>query len=207
LFNRIEEAVEDLKLGKPIIVVDDENRENEGDFIALADMATPAIINFMITHGKGLVCVPITSELADKLNLKMMVENNTDPLGTAFTVSVDHISTTTGISAEERSKTILELVNPNAKGSDFKKPGHMFPLIAKGGGVLTRPGHTEAAVDLAKLSDASPAGVICEIVKEDGTMARLPDLIEMAKRLDLKLISIEDLVKFRQKQRAAVKQS
>ncbi len=207
MFNHIDEAVEDLKLGKPIIVVDDENRENEGDFIALADMATPAVINFMITHGKGLVCVPITSWLAEKLNLKMMVENNTDPLGTAFTVSVDHISTTTGISAEERSRTILELVNTNAKGSDFKKPGHMFPLIAKDGGVIARPGHTEAAVDLAKLSNASPAGVICEIVKEDGTMARLPDLIEMAKRLDLKLISIEDLVEYQQKQRATVKQS
>lgn len=197
MFNSIVEAIEDLKIGKPIIVVDDENRENEGDFIALADMATPSIINFMITHGKGLVCVPITKEAARRLNLPMMVDQSTDPFGTAFTVSIDHVSTTTGISAEERSRTIKEMVNPDVKDTDFKKPGHIFPLIAKDGGVLTRPGHTEAAVDLAILSEATPAGVICEIINEDGTMARLPDLIEIAKRMDLKLISIQDLVVFR----------
>jgi len=206
MFNKIEEAVEDLKAGKPIIVVDDENRENEGDFIALSDRVTPAVINFMITHGKGLVCVPIQQELAKKLGFTMMVEQSTDPLGTAFTLSVDHKSTTTGISAEERSKTIKEIVNPNANSTDFKKPGHMFPLIAKDGGVLVRRGHTEAAIDLAILSGATPSGVICEIIKEDGTMARLPDLLEMAEKLDLKLISIEDLVAYRQNQIEQVKQ-
>ncbi len=206
MFNKIDEAVEDLKAGKPIIVVDDENRENEGDFLALSDRATPDIINFMITYGKGLVCVPIQKDLADRLGFTIMVEQSTDPLGTAFTLSVDHITTKTGISAEERSRTIQEIVNPNAKRTDFKKPGHMFPIIAKDGGVLVRRGHTEAAIDLAILSGASPSGVICEIIKEDGTMARLPDLVEMAKQLDLKLISIEDLVVYRQNQKKQVTQ-
>ncbi len=204
MIHAIELAIEDLKAGKPIIVVDDENRENEGDFIALTEMATPEVINFMITHGKGLVCTPIQAELAERLSFPMMVDKSTDPLGTAFTVSIDHKDTTTGISAEERSKTIQALIDPNVRKGDFKRPGHVFPLIAKEGGVLTRPGHTEAAVDLALLSDSFPSGVICEIIKEDGTMARLPDLEEMADRFDLKLITIADLVAYRKKQKKLI---
>ncbi|MUK88384.1 3,4-dihydroxy-2-butanone-4-phosphate synthase [Ornithinibacillus sp. L9] len=200
MLHTIEEAIFDLKAGKPIIVVDDENRENEGDFVALSEKATPEMINFMITHGKGLVCTTIEKDLAKKVGLTMMTTNSTDPFGTAFTVSIDHVSTTTGISAAERSKTIQELINPNATIANFKQPGHMFPLVAKDGGVLTRPGHTEASVDLAKLSDAFPSGVICEIIKEDGTMARLPDLEVMAKEFDIKLISIEDLISYRKLQ-------
>lgn len=195
----IEEAIEDLKLGKPIIISDDENRENEGDFLALSDRITSEGINFMITHGKGLVCTPIEESLASKLGLYPMARENTDPFGTAFTVSIDHIKTTTGISAEERALTIRALTEENVKPDDFKKPGHVFPLIAKEGGVITRPGHTEAAVDLAKLSGAFPSGVICEIIKEDGTMARVPDLKEMAKKFDLKFITIEALVEYRKK--------
>ncbi|PEZ02760.1 bifunctional 3,4-dihydroxy-2-butanone-4-phosphate synthase/GTP cyclohydrolase II [Bacillus sp. AFS018417] len=197
MFHRIEEALEDLKQGKVVIVCDDENRENEGDFIALGEYITPETINFMITHGRGLVCVPITEDYADRLELKPMVSNNTDSHGTAFTVSIDHISTTTGISAHERATTVQELLNPKAKASDFKRPGHIFPLIAKAGGVLRRAGHTEAAVDLAKLCGAEPAGVICEIINEDGTMARVPDLLEIAKQFNLKMITIEDLIAYR----------
>ncbi|MBP2076221.1 3,4-dihydroxy 2-butanone 4-phosphate synthase/GTP cyclohydrolase II [Oceanobacillus polygoni] len=193
----IEEAITDLKLGKPIIVVDDENRENEGDLVALSEKATPDLINFMITHGKGLVCVSLPAEHAKNIGLSPMVDQNTDPYGTAFTVSVDHKNTTTGISAEERSNTILALAEPRAHISDFKQPGHMFPLIAKDGGVLTRPGHTEAAVDLALLSGAFPSGVICEIIMDNGTMARLPDLEIMAEKFDLKVISIADLIAYR----------
>ncbi|RDW20326.1 3,4-dihydroxy-2-butanone-4-phosphate synthase [Oceanobacillus arenosus] len=199
MVDTIEEAIIDLRDGKPIIVVDDENRENEGDFIALSEKATPEVINFMITHGKGLVCVPIEADHAKNIGLTMMVDKSTDPLGTAFTVSVDHIDTTTGISALERSRTVQALANPAAKITDFKQPGHMFPLIAKDGGVLTRPGHTEAAVDLAKLSDSFPSGVICEIIKEDGKMARLPELKMMAKDLGLKIITIADLIVYRKK--------
>lgn len=193
MFHSIEAALEDLKNGKVVIVCDDEDRENEGDFIALADRITPEAINFMVTHGRGLVCVPITETHAKRLQLHPMIAENTDAHGTAFTISVDHISTTTGISAYERAATVLEMLRPEATGSDFKRPGHMFPLIAKSGGVLERPGHTEAAVDLAMLCGASPAGVICEILNEDGTMARVPDLVEVAQRFDLKMITIADL--------------
>lgn len=199
MFDSIEDALIDLKKGKIIIVVDDENRENEGDFIALAEKATPDTINFMVTHGRGLVCVPITNELAQKLELHPMVEHNTDPNGTAFTISIDYENTTTGISAYERAMTIKEMLNPEAKPSHFKRPGHIFPLVAKNGGVLTRPGHTEAAVDLARLCGAYPAGVICEIMNEDGTMARVPELKKIAERFGLKLITIKDLIRYRQK--------
>jgi 3,4-dihydroxy 2-butanone 4-phosphate synthase/GTP cyclohydrolase II len=205
MFNTIEEAIYDLMQGKVIIVCDDEDRENEGDFVALAEKATPEVINFMIKHGRGLVCAPITEELADKLELHPMVNHNTDPHGTAFTVSIDHKTTTTGISAFERSTTILELLNPNAKASDFKRPGHVFPLVAKKGGVLRRAGHTEAAVDLARLCGAKPAGVICEIIKEDGTMARVPDLQKIAEQFDLKMITIKDLIKYRNRKEKLVK--
>ncbi|MFE6076120.1 bifunctional 3,4-dihydroxy-2-butanone-4-phosphate synthase/GTP cyclohydrolase II [Paenibacillus sp. NPDC057886] len=197
ILNPIEEAIYDLMQGKPVIVVDDEDRENEGDFIALAEKATPEVINFMITEGRGLVCVPITQQRADELNLKPMVQQNTDFHGTAFTVSVDHKDTTTGISAHERSITVKGLIDPEAKSGDFRKPGHMFPLIAKDGGVLRRAGHTEAAVDLAIMCGSYPAGVICEVIKEDGTMARLPDLQEIARKHDLKLISIQDMIRYR----------
>ncbi|MGC5773362.1 bifunctional 3,4-dihydroxy-2-butanone-4-phosphate synthase/GTP cyclohydrolase II [Paenibacillus pabuli] len=197
MLNPIEEAIYDLMRGKPVIVVDDEDRENEGDFIALAEKATPEVINFMITEGRGLVCVPITQQRADELNLKPMVQQNTDFHGTAFTVSVDHKDTTTGISAHERSITVKGLIDPEAKSGDFRKPGHMFPLIAKDGGVLRRAGHTEAAVDLAIMCGSYPAGVICEVIKEDGTMARLPDLQEIARKHDLKLISIQDMIRYR----------
>ncbi|WP_145322562.1 bifunctional 3,4-dihydroxy-2-butanone-4-phosphate synthase/GTP cyclohydrolase II [Paenibacillus xylanexedens] len=197
ILDTVEEAIYDLMRGKPIIVVDDEDRENEGDFIALAEKATPEVINFMITEGRGLVCVPITQQRADELNLKPMVQQNTDFHGTAFTVSVDHKDTTTGISAHERSITVKGLIDPEAKAGDFRKPGHMFPLIAKDGGVLRRAGHTEAAVDLAIMCGSYPAGVICEVIKEDGTMARLPDLQEIARKHDLKLISIQDMIRYR----------
>ncbi|WP_127594174.1 bifunctional 3,4-dihydroxy-2-butanone-4-phosphate synthase/GTP cyclohydrolase II [Paenibacillus lautus] len=196
-FHTIEEALTDLKEGKVVIVVDDEDRENEGDFIALADKATPEVINFMITEGRGLVCLPMTQSRAQELDLKPMVAQNTDYHGTAFTVSIDHKDTTTGISAYERSITVKGILDSSASGSDFRRPGHMFPLIAKDGGVLRRAGHTEAAVDLARLSGSYPAGVICEVIKEDGTMARLPDLVEIAKKHDLKLISIKDLIHYR----------
>ncbi len=197
MFDSIENALSDLKEGKIIIVCDDENRENEGDFIAIAENVTPEAINFMITHGRGLVCTPITKSLAEKLDLQPMVTKNTDPHGTAFTVSVDHETTTTGISAFERATTIRELLNPKSTASNFKRPGHVFPLIAKDGGVLTRAGHTEAAVDLASLCGAKPAGVICEIVNEDGTMARVPDLQKIAAEFNLKLITIEQLIRYR----------
>ncbi|WP_422660755.1 bifunctional 3,4-dihydroxy-2-butanone-4-phosphate synthase/GTP cyclohydrolase II [Paenibacillus sp. EC2-1] len=196
-FSRVEDAINDLMVGKVVIVVDDEDRENEGDFIALADKATPEVINFMITEGRGLVCVPITQARARELDLKPMVTQNTDAHGTAFTVSVDHKDTTTGISAFERSLTIQGILDPNAVPTDFRRPGHMFPLVAKDGGVLRRAGHTEAAVDLARLCGSYPAGVICEIIKEDGTMARLPDLVQIARKNDLKLISIKDLIHYR----------
>ncbi|ASK61122.1 bifunctional 3,4-dihydroxy-2-butanone-4-phosphate synthase/GTP cyclohydrolase II [Virgibacillus phasianinus] len=205
MFHSIEEALIDLKNGKSVIVVDDENRENEGDLVALSDMATPETINFMITHGKGLVCTSITEDVSARLNLALMTNEGSDPLGTAFTVSVDHKESTTGISAAERSKTIKALADPNSQAGDFKRPGHAFPLIAKNGGVLTRQGHTEASVDLARLSGANPSGVICEIIKEDGTMARVPDLKKMASQFNLKLISIEDLVAYRKKHEKHVK--
>lgn len=195
--DRIEDAIYDLMLGKIIIVVDDEDRENEGDFVALADKATPEVINFMIKEGRGLVCTPITEERAQELDLHPMVMRNTDYHGTAFTVSVDHVETTTGISAYERARTIRALIDPKMKPQSFRRPGHVFPLIAKKGGVLRRAGHTEAAVDLAKMCGSYPAAVICEIIKEDGTMARLPDLYNYAQEHGMKLISIKDLIHYR----------
>ncbi|SES13719.1 3,4-dihydroxy 2-butanone 4-phosphate synthase / GTP cyclohydrolase II [Psychrobacillus sp. OK032] len=197
MFHTIEEAVEDLKKGKIIIVVDDESRENEGDFLVLADFATPENINFMATHGRGLICTPITHQLADRLDLNPMVEHNTDNHQTAFTVSIDYKTTDTGISAFERSETILELLNEESVSSDFRRPGHVFPLIAKDNGVLERPGHTEAAVDFAKLCGVQPAGVICEIMSVDGSMARVPELHTIAEAHDLKFVTIEALVNYR----------
>ncbi|MFT9596383.1 bifunctional 3,4-dihydroxy-2-butanone-4-phosphate synthase/GTP cyclohydrolase II [Mesobacillus sp.] len=197
MFDPIEEAIYELMQGNVVIVCDDEDRENEGDFIALAEKATPDVINFMATHGRGLICVPIEQDLAQKLDLMPMVSRNTDPHGTAFTVSIDHKYSTTGISAFERSATVLSMLDPESKAADFKRPGHIFPLVAKKGGVLRRAGHTEAAVDLAKLSGAKPAGVICEIMNEDGTMARVPELRKIADQFDLKMITIKDLIQYR----------
>ncbi|ASS86421.1 bifunctional 3,4-dihydroxy-2-butanone-4-phosphate synthase/GTP cyclohydrolase II [Geobacillus stearothermophilus] len=205
MFDTIEAALDALKNGEVIIVCDDEDRENEGDFVALAEKATPDVVNFMITHGRGLVCVPITEELAARLGLEPMVAHNTDAHGTAFTVSIDYKTTTTGISAYERAATIQALLDPNVKASDFKRPGHVFPLIAKKGGVLRRAGHTEAAVDLARLCGAKPAGVICEIMKEDGTMARVPDLRQIADQFGLKMITIKDLIAYRSQREKLVK--
>jgi 3,4-dihydroxy 2-butanone 4-phosphate synthase/GTP cyclohydrolase II len=196
-FHSIEEALEDLKQGKMVIVVDDEDRENEGDLVALAEKVTPEIINFMITYGRGLVCMPITEERARELDLPLMVEHNTDRHGTAFTVSVDALNTSTGISAYERAETIRQLIDPNKRPTDFRRPGHVFPLIARNGGVLRRAGHTEAAVDLARLCGSYPAGVICEVIKEDGKMARVPDLEIFAKQHQLKMITIQDLIQYR----------
>lgn len=197
MFDTIEEAINELLQGNVVIVCDDEDRENEGDFVALASKTTAETINFMIKHGRGLVCAPISEEIARTLNLVPMVNRNTDPHGTAFTVSIDHKTSTTGISAFERATTVHELINPNSKASDFKRPGHIFPLIAKEGGVLLRAGHTEAAVDLARLCGEAPAGVICEIIKEDGTMARVPDLRLIADEFNIKMITIKDLIKYR----------
>lgn len=196
-FDPIEEAIYDLILGKVIIVVDDENRENEGDFIALAERATPEIINFMIKEGRGLVCVPITEQRAQALDLPLMVQHNTDYHGTAFTVSIDYEQTTTGISAHERAQTIQAMIHPQTKPQQFRRPGHVFPLVAKKGGVLRRAGHTEAAVDLARMCGSVPAAVICEVIKEDGTMARVPDLMRIATQYGLKFISIKDLIRYR----------
>ena len=199
--NSISDAIKDIKKGKIIIVVDDENRENEGDFICAAELASPEIINFMAKYGRGLICVPLTEKRSRELNLNPMVQNNTDPMDTAFTVSVDlkGNGVSSGISASDRSKTIKALVNKKTKSSDLARPGHIFPLIAKDGGVLRRTGHTEAAIDFSRLAGFSPIGVICEIMKEDGSMARLPDLINLSKELDLKIVSIEDLVAYRMK--------
>ncbi|MGM7721322.1 bifunctional 3,4-dihydroxy-2-butanone-4-phosphate synthase/GTP cyclohydrolase II [Metabacillus sp. Hm71] len=205
MFNKIEDAIADLKEGKVIIVVDDEDRENEGDFVSLADMVTPETINFMIKHGRGLVCVPITENQAKRLDLSPMVNQNTDPHGTAFTVSVDYKTNSTGISAFERADTVRALLSDDTKPADFKRPGHTFPLVAKEGGVLRRAGHTEAAIDLSILCGAKPGGVICEIIKEDGTMARVPDLLILAKQLDLKMITIKDLIQYRNRSEKLVK--
>ncbi|PYI54998.1 bifunctional 3,4-dihydroxy-2-butanone-4-phosphate synthase/GTP cyclohydrolase II [Paenibacillus flagellatus] len=201
----IEEAIYDLMLGKVIIVVDDEDRENEGDFIALADKATPDVINFMIKEGRGLVCVPITEERAQELDLPPMVAKNTDYHGTAFTVSIDHTGTSTGISAYERAHTVKAMIDPKTRPEDFRRPGHIFPLIAKKGGVLRRAGHTEAAVDLARMCGSYPAAVICEVIKEDGTMARVPDLADIAAKHDLKMITIKDLIHYRNEKEKLVK--
>ena len=204
-FNSIEEAIEDIKSGKMIIVIDDEGRENEGDLLMAAEKVTANDINFMATFGKGLICMPIKSEIADKLNIESMVKVNTDNHGTAFTVSVDYIDTTTGISAYERALTIRKIVDENSTAIDFRRPGHMFPLIAKDNGVLERRGHTEAAVDLAKLAGLKEAGVICEIMKDDGTMARTDDLFIFAKEHNLKIITIDDLVKYRENEEILTK--
>lgn len=198
MLDRIEDAIEDIRNGKPIIVVDDENRENEGDILMAAENCTYEAVNFMATHARGLTCVPMTEERARFLNLGQMTANNTDPKGTAFTISVDSIEgTTTGISVADRLKTIVDLADNGKRAWDFQRPGHIFPLVAKDGGVLVRDGHTEAAVDFAKLAGLQPVGVICEILKDDGTMARLPDLKIFAKEHNLKLVSIEDLIKYR----------
>ena len=195
----IHEAIEDIRQGKVIIVVDDENRENEGDFLAAAEKVTPEMINFMATHGRGLICAPLTENRCKDLELGMMVSNNTDPMETAFTISVDlkGNGVTTGISASDRSKTIQAIIDKNTRPFDLARPGHIFPLKAKEGGVLRRTGHTEAAIDFARLAGLQPAGVIVEIMNEDGTMARLPQLLEVAKNFDLKIVSIEDLVAYR----------
>ncbi len=197
--NTIEEAIEDIRLGKVIIVVDDENRENEGDFLAAAELATTETVNFMATHGKGLICAPLTERRCRELGLHMMVNHNTDPLETAFTVSVDlrGQGVTTGISASDRAKTVCALTNEDTKPHDLLRPGHIFPLIAKEGGVLRRTGHTEAAIDFARLAGLKPAGIIVEIMNDDGSMARLPQLMKVAKKFDLKIVSIEDLVAYR----------
>ncbi len=197
--NSIHEAIDDIRNGKVIIVVDDENRENEGDFLAAADKVTPEMINFMATHGRGLICAPLTESRCKEIELNMMVRNNTDPLETAFTVSVDLRGggVTTGISASDRAKTVKALVNPDTKPFELARPGHIFPLVAREGGVLRRTGHTEAAIDFARLAGLKPAGVIVEIMNEDGTMARLPQLMKVAKKLNLKIVSIEDLVAYR----------
>ncbi len=198
-FNTIEEALADIKAGQMLIVVDDENRENEGDLVMAAEFASPAAINFMATHGRGLICTPMTSSRLNALGILSMVEKNTDPHHTAFTVSVDAKNTKTGISAFERASTIQLLLNPNARPTDFNRPGHVFPLVAKDRGVLERAGHTEAAVDLARMAGSEPAGVICEIMSEDGTMARLPELIKFKEKHGLKLISIASLIEYRRK--------
>ncbi|WP_258729434.1 bifunctional 3,4-dihydroxy-2-butanone-4-phosphate synthase/GTP cyclohydrolase II [Bacillus atrophaeus] len=197
MFHPIEEALDALKKGEVIIVVDDEDRENEGDFVALAEHATPEVINFMATHGRGLICTPLEEDIANKLDLHPMVDHNTDSHHTAFTVSIDHRLTKTGISALERSLTVKALLDSQAVPTDFQRPGHIFPLIAKKGGVLKRAGHTEAAVDLAKACGSQGAGVICEIMNEDGTMARVPELIEIAKQHQLKMITIKALIEYR----------
>jgi 3,4-dihydroxy 2-butanone 4-phosphate synthase/GTP cyclohydrolase II len=197
--NTIEEAIEELKMGKVIIVVDDEDRENEGDFLTAARNASPEVVNFMATHGRGLICAPLSEERCDELGLEMMVRNNSAAYETPFTVSIDLIGhgCTTGISVSDRSKTILALINPETRPEELGKPGHIFPLRAKKGGVLRRAGHTEAAVDLSRMAGFEEAGVIVEILNEDGTMARLPQLMDIAKRFDLKIISIEELIKYR----------
>ena len=197
--NSIEEAINDIKAGKIVIVVDDENRENEGDFLTAARNVTPEVINFMATHGKGLICAPLIEDRCEELGLNLMVQSNSAAYETPFTVSVDLIGhgCTTGISASDRAKTIQALINPNTRPEELGKPGHIFPLKAKKGGVLRRAGHTEAAIDLSRLAGFEPAGVIVEILNEDGTMARLPQLIKIASQFDLKIISIEDLIKYR----------
>ena len=194
----IEAALQDLKLGKMIIVVDDEDRENEGDFVMPAETITPEAVNFMITHGRGLLCAPVTTDIAKKLDLPLQVQSNTDSMGTAFTVTIDaKIKGSTGISAADRARTLNLMTNPETKPEAFTRPGHIFPLIAKNGGVLERTGHTEAAVDFSRLAGFTPVGAICEIINEDGTMSRLPELLKLADKHDLKVVSIADLVEYR----------
>ncbi len=208
MLDRIESAIADIKNGKLIIVVDDEDRENEGDFIGAAATVTPEMINFMSTHGRGLICTPLAEERCNQLNLPPMVVDNTSLHETAFTVSIDLLGNgcTTGISAHDRAKTVLALVNPQTKPEDFGRPGHIFPLRAKKGGVLRRAGHTEATIDMAMLAGFSPAGILVEIMNEDGTMARLPQLKEIAKKFNLKLISIKDLIEYRLQTETLIKE-
>jgi 3,4-dihydroxy 2-butanone 4-phosphate synthase/GTP cyclohydrolase II len=205
--DRIEDAIADIKAGKMIIVVDDEDRENEGDFLAAAEMATPEMINFMATHGRGLICTPIMEDLCDRLGLGLMVTDNTATHATPFTVSIDYLggNCTTGISASDRSETIQRMLHPEAKPSDFGRPGHIFPLKARKEGVLRRAGHTEAAIDFAQMAGLAPAGVICEIMSEDGTMARLPELREIANKYNMKLVSIQDLITYRLQNESLIK--
>lgn len=198
-FNTIQEALEELKKGSLILVVDDEDRENEGDFICAAEFATTQNINFMATHGKGLICMPMSRKYVEKLQIPQMVSNNTDNHETAFTVSIDHVDTTTGISAAERSITAMKCVDDNAKAEDFRRPGHMFPLLAKKNGVLERNGHTEATVDLMRLAGLKEVGLCCEIMQDDGTMMRLPALMELADKWKIKIISIKDLQAYRKR--------
>jgi len=198
-FDSIEDAIEDIRAGKMVVVIDDEDRENEGDLVGAADLATPEMINFMARYGRGLICLPMVEEKIKQLNLPQMVTNNTDEYTTAFTVSIDAKETTTGISAHERAFTIKKAVSEGVMPEDFKRPGHIFPLLARKGGVLVRAGHTEASVDLAKLAGLSPAGVICEIMSEDGSMSRVPELIEFVKEHNLKFITIADLIAYRRK--------
>ena len=207
-FNTIEEAVADIKAGKVVIVIDDENRENEGDFVAAAEKVTPEMINFMATHGKGLICTPLLEKRCEELGLELMIGKNTAAFETPFTISVDLIGNgcTTGISASDRSKTIQALVNSNTKASDLGKPGHIFPLKAREGGVLRRAGHTEASIDLARLAGLEPAGVIVEILNEDGSMARTPELHEIAKKFNLKFITIKDLIEYRLSNESLIKE-
>jgi 3,4-dihydroxy 2-butanone 4-phosphate synthase/GTP cyclohydrolase II len=208
MFDSIESAIEDIKAGKLLIVVDDEDRENEGDFICASSAITPEVVNFMVKHGRGLVCAGLLEERCDALGLELMVNNNTALHETAFTVSVDLLGhgCTTGISAHDRAKTILALIDPETKPEDLGKPGHIFPLRAKKGGVLRRAGHTEAAVDLARLAGLEPSGVLVEIMNEDGSMARLPDLLEIAKKFDFKIISIKDLIEYRLKRDSLIEE-
>ena len=196
-FNTVEEALEDLKRGKIILVTDDPDRENEGDFICAAQFATPENINFMATHGRGLICMPMSEEYVRKLRIPQMVEQNTDNHETAFTISIDAVDTTTGISAGERSLTAMKCVDEKARPEDFRRPGHMFPLLAKKNGVLERNGHTEATVDLCRLAGLKECGLCCEIMGEDGTMMQTPELIELAKKWELKFITIKDLQSYR----------
>jgi 3,4-dihydroxy 2-butanone 4-phosphate synthase/GTP cyclohydrolase II len=207
--NTIEEAIEEIQNGRVIIVVDDENRENEGDFLTAARNATPDVINFMATHGRGLICAPISSDRCDKLGLELMVKNNSAAYETPFTISIDLIGhgCTTGISASDRSKTVLAMIDPETRPEELGKPGHIFPLRARNGGVLRRAGHTEAAVDLSRLAGYEEAGVIVEILNEDGTMARLPQLIEIANKFNLKIISIEDLIKYRMRNESLIERT
>lgn len=205
--NSVEEGIEDIKNGKMIIVIDDEDRENEGDLVMAARWATPEAINFMVTHGRGLVCMPMEGKRLDELEITTMVQNNTDNLGTAFTVSIDAVGTTTGISAYERAYTIQKVLEPTCKPEDLKRPGHIFPLRYRDGGVLKRAGHTEASVDLSRLAGLYPAAVICEIMNEDGTMSRLPQLAEFADKYGLSIVTIADLIQYRMRNERMVEKA
>lgn len=198
-FATIKEAIEDIRAGKMVVVVDDEDRENEGDLVLAAELVTPEAINFMVTHARGLVCMPVTGSRLDELNIGLMVTDNTDTMGTAFTISIDAASVTTGISAYERAMTVKTVIDPQTTAADIRRPGHIFPLRYREGGVLRRAGHTEAAIDLAKLAGLYPAGVICEIMNEDGTMARVPQLMEFVAKHNMKIITVADLIRYRKR--------